>query len=124
MIQQLTKAAGLFVLGILLVTACKPTVKNVAGVYFARHNKGTESIEFKTDSSYIHILKSGTDEKKQTGKWSLNEDNLIVIYDWITWVSPKADDRSLNSAATVAVPYNDNAIIMFAEDEDFNFYKK
>ncbi len=116
-----------FIISIVLMTilfSCNPTVKNVAGTYFARHNKGTESVEFKTDSTYTHILKTATGEKKQTGTWKLTEENMIIINDWITWVSPKTEDPSINASATVVVPYNDNAIIMFAEEEDYNFYKK
>jgi hypothetical protein len=104
--------------------SCSPTVKNVTGIYLARHNKGLESIEFKPDSTYLHTYKPGAEIKKQSGKWKLNEDNLIIIYDWITYVSPKENDPALNNPATVVIPYNDNAIIMYAEDEDYNFYRK
>lgn len=109
---------------ILFAFGCKPTTKTVEGIYFARHNKGTESIEFKGDSTYIHILKKGAEEKKQSGTWKITEDNMIIINNWITWVSPKENDPSLNAEATVVVPYNDNAIIMFVDDDNYNFFKK
>jgi hypothetical protein len=111
----------------ILLNGCKPSGEDIAGRYYARHNKGIEYIDVKQDGTYLHYFKNDSIGQKQEGKWEYEREGLhlrFIMYDWIEYIEPFEKKFIANGNKSIANVLCDGEIIQLWDLDEYNFHRK
>ena len=116
-----------FILFLFLIAACKPSMKEITGVYYSKHSKGNEFIELRSNHTFLESYKNDTVHQQNTGKWYLEMENgisKITLQNYKWYTSPFTNDASIGKKGTIQGTWEDNVIKFYPKMTDYNYYKE
>jgi hypothetical protein len=114
---------------IMSLTACHPSGEEVAGKYYAKHDKGTEYIEMRTDGTFTQYFKKGSKEETNEGTWDFEHRKgqwKLELEGFVTYVSPFGNDHiSVGKKGNASIYWEGDLISMWGDgDDEYNYHRK
>lgn len=113
---------------IMSLIACHPSGEEVAGIYYARHNKGTEYIEMRDDGTFTQYFKNNKTEVSNKGTWefeTISGQEKLKLTDYIHYVYPVDNTNvGIGKKRFASIYWKENKLEIFPDFEEYNYYRK
>lgn len=110
------------------LTSCHPTGEEVAGKYYAKHDKGTEYIEMRADGTFTQYFKSDAIEQCNEGTWEFEfrkGQRKLELTDFVTYVLPNEDTLGIGKKGHASIYWEGNRITSWSDGYDeYNYHRK
>jgi hypothetical protein len=110
---------------IISLTACHPSGEEVAGKYYAKHNKGIEYIEMRVDGTFTQYFKTDTIEESNEGDWEFERKKgqwKLEFDGYIAYVTP-CDEELSGKSGYASVYWELDKLLFFPDFEEYNYYR-
>lgn len=112
---------------IMSLTACHPSGEEVAGKYYAKHNKGIEYIEMRVDGTFKQYFKNDIIEENNEGTWKFelrNGQEKLSLAGYIHYVYPVENTSvGIGKKRFASIYWELDKLLFFPDFEEYNYYR-
>lgn len=111
---------------IMSLTACQPSGEEVAGKYYAKHDKGTEYIEMRADGTFMQYFKNDTKEESNKGTWEFDYKKgqwKLELDGYIVYVTPY-DEELTGKSGYASIYWEGDVITIFPDLDEYNYHRR